>query len=72
MFKSNKCPKCQSNEILRIPGTTGVYGVGNNIPAGMTLFSSVLVTRLLCCLCGFTEEWIESKDDISKLKKKYQ
>ncbi|VYU30152.1 hypothetical protein [Clostridium tertium] len=70
-MKNNKvCPKCSSNKILRIEGTTGVYGVGNNIPAGF-LKGTVNVSRYLCCNCGFIEEWVEDKSDIEKLIKEY-
>ncbi|MBE6052304.1 MAG: hypothetical protein E7212_00095 [Clostridium sartagoforme] len=64
------CPKCNSNKIIRIPGETGVYGAGNNIPAGF-LKGTVNVSRYLCCSCGFIEEWIDSKEDIRKLEGKY-
>lgn len=64
------CPKCNSADILFIPGKAGAYGSGNNIQTGMTVFSAVLVHRYVCCSCGYSEEWID-KDDIRKLKKKY-
>lgn len=71
MRNSKICAKCRSAEILRIPGEVRAFGVGNNITAGATLFSAVKVTRYLCAACGFSEEWIDSADDIAKLKKKY-
>ena len=64
------CPKCNSTDILLIPGKAGAYGSGNNIQTGMTIFSAVLVHRYICCSCGYSEEWID-KEDIQKLKKKY-
>ena len=64
------CPKCNSTDILLIPGKAGAYGSGNNIQTGMTIFSAVLVHRYVCCSCGYSEEWID-KEDIQKLKKKY-
>jgi len=71
MRSSNKCPKCRSGDIVRIPGQIRAYGAGNNIRAGWTIFNSVKVTRYLCASCGFSEEWIDSPDDIAKLKKTY-
>ncbi len=65
------CPKCNGNDILLIPGKAGAYGTGNNIQTGMSIFSAVLVNRYVCCSCGYSEEWID-KEDIAKLKKKYQ
>jgi hypothetical protein len=71
MKNSKICPKCQNNEIIRIPGETGAFRAGNNILVGGTIFSAAKVTRYLCASCGFSEEWIESVDDIARIKKKY-
>jgi endogenous inhibitor of DNA gyrase (YacG/DUF329 family) len=71
MRNSKPCPKCQSNDIVRIPGEARPFGAGNNIMIGGTIFRAVKVTRYLCASCGFSEEWIDSSDDITKLKKKY-
>lgn len=71
MKQSQLCPKCGASDILFIPGNAGAYGAGNNIPAGATIFSYVKVNRYLCCRCGYSEEWVD-REDIPKLKKKYQ
>jgi hypothetical protein len=71
MKTSKICSKCNSQEIIRIPGQVGGYGVGNNILIGMTIFSGVKVTRYLCTSCGFSEEWIDDPEDIEKLKNKF-
>ncbi len=65
------CPKCGGSDILRVPGKSDGYGVGNNIQVGLTIFSAVLVHRYVCCACGYSEEWID-KEDLARLKKKYQ
>ena len=66
-MKNNKmCPKCQSTNIVRIDGSVGAHGVGNNVMLGMTIFSAVKVNRYICCNCGFTEEWID-KEDIDEI-----
>ncbi|OGN89927.1 MAG: hypothetical protein A2Y88_10945 [Chloroflexi bacterium RBG_13_48_10] len=70
-MKNNACPKCGSNEIIRIPGQAGAYGSGNNIPVGFWITSAIKVTRYLCGHCGFSEEWIDSPEDLEKLKEKY-
>lgn len=71
MQNSKTCPKCQSSDIVRIPGEARLFGAGNNIIVGATIFGSVKVTRYLCASCGFSEEWIDSADDIASIKKKY-
>lgn len=70
MKNTKTCPKCNGTDIVKIKGSTGAYGVGNNIQVGLTNFSAVLVNRYLCCNCGYSEEWID-KEDLAKLKKKY-
>lgn len=69
MKNTNTCPKCHSNEIVRIPSFVGANG--NSIKAGLSVFSSVIVTRYLCTSCGYSEEWIDDPMDIEKLKKYY-
>ncbi len=71
MKNSKKCPKCQSGDIIRIPGQVGPYGVGNNIRVAMWTWP-VKVTRYLCATCGFSEEWINSAADIAKVKDRYK
>jgi hypothetical protein len=43
----------------------------NDIPTGSFSFRTVKVTRYLCGSCGFSEEWIDSPEDLHKLKEKY-
>lgn len=71
MQNSKTCPKCQATDIIRIPGEARAFGAGNNIIVGRTIFGAVKVTRYLCGSCGFSEEWIESAEDIANIKKKY-
>lgn len=72
MKKNKFCPKCDSVEIIRIPARKGSYGSGNIIFIGATIFSAIKVTRYLCCRCGYLEEWIDDKEDIKKLIKRYR
>lgn len=39
------CPKCNSTDIIKVPGKAGAYGVGNNIQTGWSNFSAVHVHR---------------------------
>ncbi len=72
MKKSGICPKCNSRDIVQIPGGTDVRGFWNYILTGMTILSAVTVTRYLCSNCGFSEEWIDSPQDIKKLKDRFK
>ncbi len=71
MKNSKRCTKCQSRDIVRVPGEIGGYGAGNNIRYGWTFYHAVKVTQYLCASCGFIEEWLDSADDIAKIKKKF-
>lgn len=71
MKNTGRCSKCQHADILRIEGQAGSHGAGNNIPVGWTIFSAIKVTRFLCTACGFSEEWIESREDIETLVEKF-
>ena len=72
MKNTKTCPKCRSNDIVRIEGQAGAYGSGNNIPTGWTTWSAVKVTRFLCLGCGYSEEWVEDREDLEKLREKFQ
>ncbi len=71
MKQTHICPKCQSTDIIHVPGKAGAYGAGNNIQLGWTNFSAVLVHRYVCGRCGYSEEWID-KADLRALKDKFQ
>lgn len=72
MKTNGKCNKCNSNDILKIPAkVTGQYALSHNIMTGRTIFSAVKVTRYLCCNCGYSEEWVDNKDDIKKIREKF-
>ena len=64
MKNKKVCPKCNSTDIVKVPGN-----LGNKIQVGWTLLSTVEVRRYVCCECGYSEEWIP-KGDIQILKEK--
>jgi len=33
--------------------------------------SRIPVTRYMCCHCGYSEEWVDSPEDIAKIEKSY-
>lgn len=71
MKNTNKCPKCGSSDIIKVPGHAGAYGSGNNIMVGITIKSAVPVDRYLCADCGYSEEWVDIHN-IDKIKKKFK
>ena len=81
MKNTSACPKCESADIIRVPGSFTrkfimPFAAFHNLitlktwslkPTNMM----VAVTRMVCTECGFSEEWIEDAEDITKLKKNY-
>jgi len=67
MKNMRKCPKCDSDDVLRLQGERQGYGAGNNIRIG--LFGQVLPTKYICCECGYLEEWVDEPGDIARIKK---
>lgn len=72
MKYTNKCPKCSFTGMVRIPGRNEPYGYGRNIRVGITPLSAVLVTKYVCCNCGYIEDWVDFPQDIEKIKNYYQ
>ena len=66
MKNSGVCPKCESADIIRLRGPAG--GSGNNI---MTGFRGDHITCYVCYRCGFSEEWIESRAALERLRDKH-
>ena len=65
MKNTKRCPKCQSDEIVRIPGHDQAYG-GYNYMLGL---KEVQPSKYVCCHCGFAEEYIETQQGIERIKK---
>jgi predicted nucleic-acid-binding Zn-ribbon protein len=74
MKLTGACPKCRCQDIVRVPGEPPANHVGNFIGAGGLLGNlvSIPVTRFVCCTCGYSEEWIDSRTDLKKLQERYR
>ena len=72
MRNAKTCPKCRAADIVRIPETWKTKGVyGNAIWVGWWPWNIVFTTRYLCAACGYSEAWVDSRDDIAKVKQHY-
>jgi predicted nucleic-acid-binding Zn-ribbon protein len=71
MKNKKKCPKCQSTDIVRIPGKRAPGGAGNLISVSWNIFRTVKPVRYLCANCGFMEEWLDVPADIARVKTRY-
>ena len=70
MRYSELCPKCQSNDIARVEGRPGGKTYGNYIQTRslISVNSGIEVIRFVCLKCGFSEEWIESRSGLERLR----
>lgn len=71
MKNTKRCPKCEGAKIIRVEGRVGPYWDGNNIPMGVRRDNAVLIDRYICSECGYSEEWIDSKDSLQALADKW-
>ncbi|MCI9082637.1 MAG: hypothetical protein HFI70_10125 [Lachnospiraceae bacterium] len=69
MKNTGCCPKCNSRNIVRVPDNPGRHASGNNIyTTTMTLIGKIPVIRYVCCDCGYVENWVENRHELTKIK----
>ena len=63
------CPHCQSSEIiwLRSSAADGYNRSGVTVGA----FRSISFARLICLQCGLVREWVDNREHLDLLRKKY-
>ena len=73
MKQSQTCPKCQSSEIVHVPGKSqkAGYDAGENIRTGWANLGLATVDIYICGNCGYMEDWVASAEDLEKIKKKF-
>lgn len=71
MKHTKKCPKCSGENICIIESDDILLSrYGSYIRIGHTIFSEVPVTRYVCCICGYSEEWID-QEYLPSISQKY-
>jgi hypothetical protein len=72
MKNARRCPKCESSDIVSIPGKREAGGSGNLISVSRwNIFSVVKPVLHLCGTCGYMENWLVSREDIARVKAMY-
>ena len=66
MKNTGVCPKCTSSD-LRIMRRK-VWAT--MIPLRNTIFGAVYTSWFICASCGFVESWVESAQDLEKIREK--
>jgi predicted nucleic-acid-binding Zn-ribbon protein len=68
MDQKNKCAKCSSSDLLRVPS---IPGEPPSIVVGERAMHKVAVAKFVCADCGYIEEWVEDISDLEKLRREY-
>ena len=72
MRNTKRCPKCGSQNIVRVPDNPSRYASGNNIyTSTFTLMKKIPVIRYVCCDCGYVENWVEGGKDREDLNRTF-
>jgi ribosomal protein S27AE len=72
MKNSKRCPKCQSEDIILVPGKREAGGAGNLISVSRwSIFATVKPVLHVCGSCGYMENWLVSPSDIARVKARY-
>ncbi len=69
-MKNLQCPKCRSQEIVRLPGDIQPPSTlsGAKPPSS---FKTIHITHFCCTNCGFTETWVDDPDDLKNILTKF-
>ena len=69
-MKNMRCPKCHSDQIIRLPGDIQPPATLSSAKPPSS-FKAIAYTRYCCANCGYSEVWIDDPDDLRDLLKKY-
>ncbi|BCX04264.1 MAG: hypothetical protein KatS3mg053_2202 [Candidatus Roseilinea sp.] len=63
------CPKCGSDIVARVPGQQDETSIIVDWGGYLT---SAPVARYVCCACGYVESYVESPEDLDRIRRKYK
>ena len=69
MKNMKRCPKCSSQNIVRVSDNQYRHASGNNIyTSTFTLLKKIPVIRYVCCDCSYVENWVETQSECDEIK----
>jgi len=69
MRNTGKCPKCGAGAVIRVPDDAHRY-LANSICITRTVtVKRVPVARYVCRECGYVEDWVENRHELSEIEK---
>ncbi len=66
MKNTKQCPKCSSKSVASVPNDRSS---GGWIQIGM--FRAVSARLIVCCDCGYAEQWVEDPASRATIRKRY-
>ena len=69
MKESKRCPKCGSQEIIRVPDDAHRFLANSICITRLATVKRVPVARYVCHRCGYVENWVEQarqRDEIRR------
>lgn len=71
MKNSRCCPKCHSNNIVRVPDDAHRYLTNSICITKTVTVERIPVARYVCCDCGYVENWVENRNELDKIKRTF-
>ncbi|MCH5285916.1 MAG: hypothetical protein J1E43_00705 [Christensenellaceae bacterium] len=71
MKNTNRCPKCGSDDIVRVPDTAHRYLANSICITKCAWVKRVPVARYVCCGCGYVENWVEDCRGVTEIRQAF-
>ncbi len=71
MKNTKCCPKCCSKNIVRVPDNAHRYLANSIAITNVAWVKRIPVARYVCCDCGYVENWVENRHELTKIKETF-
>ncbi len=71
MKNTKCCPKCNSENIVRVPDNAHRYLANSIAITNIAWVKRIPVARYVCCDCGYVENWVENRHELTKIKETF-
>lgn len=72
MKHSGFCPKCRSAHVIRVPDNAHRYLSNSIAITKWVTVNRIPVARYVCCDCGYVENWIENRHELSTVGRSFE
>lgn len=69
MKLTNRCPKCGSTDLIRVPDDAHRYLANSICVTGAVTVKRIPVARYVCHGCGYVEDWVEHPRERDEVKR---